>query len=79
MDHKEIHCFVSTEQPSIIQELKEFDNDLVALIQNIKFRHVPNYFLNKVQKDLNHINKDYHFYIPADTTNNYYRVKPAYY
>ena len=71
--------FISTKPPPIIRELKECENDPVDLIQNIKFKHVPNHFQNKLQKDLNHIKKDDHLYIPADKTNNYYRVKPAYY
>ena len=77
MDHKETYGFISTKPPPIIPELKEFENDLVDLIQNIKFRHVPNHFQNKLRKDINLIKKDDHLYIPADKTNNYYRVKPA--
>ena len=63
--------------PLYYKELYEFQNDLVDLIQNIKFRYVPIRFQNKMQKDLNHMRKDDHLYIPADKTNNYYRVKPA--
>ena len=74
---KETYGFISTKPSPIIQELKEFENDLVDLIQNIKFRHVPSHFQNKLQKDLNHIKKDDHLYIPADKTSNYYRIKPA--
>ena len=77
MDHKETYGFISTKPPPIIPELMEFENDLVDLIQNIKFRHVPDNFQNKLRKDINLIKKDGHLYIPADKTNNYYRVKPA--
>ena len=77
MDQKETYGFLSTKPPSIIHELEEFENDLVDLIQNINIRHVPNHSQNKLQKDLNHIKKNDHLYIPADKTNNYYRVKPA--
>ena len=45
MDLKERYGFISTKPPPIIQELKEFENDLVDRIQNIKFRHVPNQLL----------------------------------
>ena len=72
MDQTETYGFISTKPSIIIQELKEFENDLVDIIQNIKFRHVPNHFQNKIQKELNHIKKDDHLYIPADKTNNYY-------
>ena len=54
MDQKETYGFISTKTPRIIQELKEFEKDLVDLIQNIKYIHVPNHFQNKLQKDLNH-------------------------
>ena len=43
----------------------------------MKFRHVPNHFQNKLQKDLNHVKIDDHLYIPADKTNNYFIVRPA--
>ena len=43
MDQKEAYGFISTEPPPIIQEIKEFENDLVDLIQNIKLRHAPNH------------------------------------
>ena len=78
MDQKETYSFFISRPPPIMQELKEFEKDLVDLIQNIKFRHVvPNHFQNKLQKDLYHIKKDDHLYIPADKTNNYCRVKLA--
>ena len=79
MDHKGTYGFISTKPPPIIPEHKEFENDLVDLIQNIKFRHVPNHFQNKLRKDINLIKKDEHIYISADKTNNYYREKPAAY
>ena len=62
MDQKETYGFISTTPPPIIQELKEFENDLVDLIQNINFRHVLDHLQNKLQKDLNHIKKDDHLY-----------------
>ena len=49
-----------------IQEWKEIENNLVHLFQNMKFRHVSNHFQNKLQKDLNYIEKDDHLYISAD-------------
>ena len=60
-----------------MQQLKEFENNTVDLIQDLKFRHVPNHFQNKLQKDLNHIKKEDHLYIPDDKTKNSYRIKPA--
>ena len=38
MDHNETYGCISTKPPPIIPELKEFENDLTDLIQNIKFR-----------------------------------------
>ena len=76
---KKHYGFISSKPPPILQELKEFENDLAELIQNIKFKDIPNHFQIKLQKDLQKIKKDDHLYIPADKTNNYYRVKPAHY
>ena len=78
MDQKETYYgSISTKPPPMVQELKDFEKNLVDLIQNINVRHVPNHFENQLQKDLHHIKKDDHLYIPADKTNNYYTVKPA--
>ena len=68
IDHKETYGFIPTELPPIIPELKEFENDLVDLIENIKFRHVPNHFQNKLRKDINLTRKM--------TTSTYQLTKP---
>ena len=33
--------------PPQIQDMKNFENDLLTLIENIQFKNVPNKFLNK--------------------------------
>ena len=41
--------------PPQIQDMKNFENDLLTLIENIQFRNVPNKFLNKLNEDINKI------------------------
>ena len=62
---KHNYGFISTKPTPITQELKGFENNIVDLIQNIKFRYTPNHFQNKLQKDLGlyHIKKDDQLYI----------------
>ena len=76
MEHKETYGFISSIPAPILQELKEFENDLAGLIQNIKFKDVPNHFQNKLQKDLQKIKTDDQLYIPADKTNYCYWRDP---
>ena len=76
---KETFGFPSQKPPPILPELKEFEDEIIDMIQNVKFKVNRSTFQSKLQTDLCKVRKDNHLYIPADKTNNYYRIKPELY
>ena len=69
---KETYGFRSTKAAPRIAELKDFEKDLVKLLQNIKFRKRSNKFLEELNKQCRKILQQTKLIVPADkTTNNY--------
>ena len=60
--------------PPQIQDMKNFENDLLTLIENIQFRNVPNKFLNKLNEDINKIRSSDKLFVPTDKTQNCYEI-----
>ena len=60
--------------PPQIQDMKNFENDLLTLIENIQFRNVPEKFLNKLNEDINKIRSSDKLFVPADKIQNYYEI-----
>ena len=52
---KETYGFKLTKPP--IEELKDFEDDMLKMIQSVKFKQVNNPFLNKLKEDTDHIKK----------------------
>ena len=75
IENKETYGFNSTRPPPFIPELKEFEDGLTSIIEKIKFRKVNNTFQQKLRKDITKIKYYNHLLIPADKTNNYYKLK----
>ena len=73
---KETFGFNSSRAPPRLKELKEFEKDLVKLIQNIKLRKRSNPFLTTLKKDMSKISDQKDMIIPADKTANKYLVPP---
>ncbi|GFR62873.1 hypothetical protein ElyMa_005469300 [Elysia marginata] len=73
---KETFGFNSTRPPPFIPELKDFKNELAELIQNIKFKKTYNSFQAHLNRDIKSINNEKRLFIPADKTNNFYKIKP---
>ena len=76
---KKTYGFNSTKPPPSIPELKDFEDGLALLIENIKFRSTKSNLQCKLKKDLKKIKSDNHLFIPADKTNNYYKLKKEQY
>lgn len=74
---KETYGFRSTRNPPHIEELKEFENDVLKMIQGIRFRQVNNPFLDELRRDSERIKKETKLIIAADKTSNFYKVEPA--
>jgi hypothetical protein len=76
---KENYGLKSIKSPEAIPELKNFENDLINMAQNIEFRHIE----TKLQKNLKNICKKMEnepkLIIPADKTSNFYKLDRAEY
>ena len=57
-----------------IQERKDFEKDLLKLIENIQFRTVSDEFLNKLNEDMNKIRSSNELFVSADKTQNHYEI-----
>ena len=74
---KETYGFKSTKNPSPIEELKDFEDDMLKMIQSVKFKQVNNPFLNRLKKDTDHIKNEPKLLIAADKTTNFYKLEPS--
>ena len=54
--------------------MKSFEEDMLGIIENIQFKQVKCDFLSRLKKDVNTIHKSNSLIIPADKTNNYYKL-----
>ena len=70
---KETYRFNSRKSPPAVEELKEFEDRLTNLIQNIEFEDKPSRFQKKLKQDLESIRADSRLTIKADKTSNYYK------
>ena len=66
--------FKSKRTPPCINEIKEFENELIQLMHNIEFKNVHNVFQNQLKTDLIKIRKDDNSLIKADKTTNFYKL-----
>ena len=71
--------FKSTKNPPSIEELKDFENDMLNMIQSVKFKQVNNPFLNKLKEDADRIKNEPKLLIAADKTTNFYKLEPSTY
>ena len=66
--------FKSVKTPPKNEHLNAFENDLYDLVRNIEFKRINTAFQNQLNKDINLINNDPLLFIPADKTNNLYKL-----
>ena len=52
-----------------------FENDLIKLVKEIKFRKVKNQFQNKLKDDIKKVRSSNKTLTPADKTSNMYRLE----
>ena len=76
---KETYGFKSTKNPPPIEELKEFEDDMLKMIQSVKFKQINNSFLNKLKDDTDLIRNEPKLLIAADKTTNFYKLEPSTY
>ena len=76
---KETYGFKSTKNSSPIEELKDFEDDMLKMIQSVKFKQVNNPFLNRLKENTDHIKNEPKLLIAADKTTNFYKLEPSTY
>ncbi|MCP3850980.1 MAG: hypothetical protein GY694_12190, partial [Gammaproteobacteria bacterium] len=54
--------------------LRDFENDLTALVSNLKFNNKKNNFQKSLARDVEKIKKSNNAFVPADKTSNVYEV-----
>ena len=54
--------------------MKEFENDILTMIENIEFRRVSDEFLKKLDEDIRKISSSEKMFVPADKTQNFYQI-----
>ena len=65
---KETYGFKSTKNPPPIEELKDFEDDMLKMIQSVKFKQVNNPFLNKLKEETDRIKSEPKLLIAVDKT-----------
>ena len=76
---KDTYGFKSTKNPPPIDELKEFEADMLKMVQSTKFKQVNDPFLSKLNDDTKHIKKEPKLLIAVDKTTNFYKLEPSKY
>ena len=77
-ENKETYGFKSTKPPPFVPELREFEDSMLNLVQNVEFKrftcNTP--FQKKLSEDVQKIKKDNKLYVVADKTINFYKLDP---
>ena len=80
-DHKaecnindKVILIMSDKTPPQHDGLCAFEEDLYNMVKNIKFRNVRSNFQSRLTNDVTKINKSPNLFVPADKTNNLYKL-----
>ena len=65
--------------PSQVDEMAEFEKELIDSVRNVKFRRSANQFQQQVKQDLKNITQSNTVYVPADKTSNMYLMRKELY
>ena len=66
--------FKSRKCPPQNEEMDKFQTDLLEMVRSIEFRNVKDKFQDKLNEDINRINKSSKAFIPAVKTSNFYEL-----
>ena len=64
----------SKQSPPAVPELKRFEDDIIHMTENIKFRHVDDEFMNTLEQDKRKVEASQNVFIFADKTHNIYEM-----
>ena len=68
--NKETFGFRSRKCPPAVEELTNFENDLMLMIKNIQFRHINSTFQEQLKKDIQEIWQSNQLFLSADKSRN---------
>ena len=71
---KKTYGFKSARVPKPLEPLKAFEEDLYNMVCSIEMKHHHDPFQQQLSKDVREIRSSKEVYVPADKTNNYYRM-----
>ena len=71
---KETYGFNLCKCPPIVDELSDFENELMFLVKNIKFRNISNNFQKNLNDDIKRINSSRKVLIKADKFRSIYQL-----
>ena len=76
-EHEGVHeyyGFKSKRTPPQIQEMINFENDMLDMVNNIQFRRVNDEFQQKLKHDIAKMNSSGKVFVQADKTRNMYKM-----
>ena len=73
------HGFKTRKCPPKVEELDEFEEDLLTMIEEVRFRNTTNRFQQRLKEDIRKIRKSRNIIVPADKTRNMYEVSEQQY
>ena len=73
-NRKPTYGIKSRNTPPQVEEMTKFEEDLLKVIENIEFRNVKCKFQSKLRNDVKSIKNSDQIFVPADKTNNYYKL-----
>ena len=76
-DNINTYGFKSPKSPPAIPQLKPFEDDLLRMVEEVKFRTICSPFQRKLSEDKRRIDNMNNILVPADKTNNYYSITPT--
>ena len=74
-NNKESYGFNSTKSVPVIPELKQYEDGLLNIIRNTKYRQVNDKFQNQLNKDKKEIKNTDRLIIQVDKTTNFYKME----
>ena len=77
IQNKDNYGFKSEKNAPIVPEMKKFEEDLINLVQNIKFKNPSEFsseFQKKLSQDIKKINENPNVIVKGDKTTNHYSI-----
>ena len=71
----ETYGFKTNKYPSRVEEIKEFEDDVIDIIANIETKQASNNVLTELKEDVEKIEKQTEMLVSADKTSNLYLVE----